>query len=766
MTFLASKLFLGWLAAAVLPLVVYWLYRRRKTVVEWSANYILRLTLRREGKNRLWKVITILALRVLVLLLIVLALARPLWERPPAADTLPHGEGSLHQVILVDNSRSMCLRYHSFTRDDEMRSRLETLLGRMRHGDQCELIPLAVPEGTRPAVLRVRCPASPTEIANVLDSLRLVERPAAVADGLQLAAERFHVTSANQRQLLWLGDLSSKDVPDLEPFQTLKRELAALNVKSVIYEIRDRENERPNLAIADFRAGATAMFSGWKYHLYVALRNYGSASLQSAVTVQVRQGERVLDTQSLPLDMKPQEQRLFDFPFLAPNGVDGLVSLRVSVTDDSYPWDNAREFAVALRPSARVLLVVHPAEEEMARPLWRDSRYLETALSALGRKAADAAAPAKVGRGATLVRDPNTGQLVAGEVAVKAGPQGADARPAMRMLFERLKPDELTPDKVAAADAVVFFGVSRVEPPVRDALLRLVAHGGGVLFGMADSIIADEFNDCFAGLAPLPLAESYAPLQRDRADWDYDAPHRQIEKTFEHPLLRRYLDEAEGSIEHVRVYNYFRVRGDGEPLMTLNNGDPLLLECAVGRGRVLMLTSSLGGQWNTLPVRNMYVNLVYAWLTHLCSFRGLDRNLTRGDPLIVDAPGTPKLMVATPAGGAAVGPLPVRVVDGQPYVRFDGLREGGEYRVFQAGTEEQRFLVQESLFESDTRGFSPEERTTLAASIGGQAVDQWARVGAALGAEAHAGVELLGPLVLLLMLVLLADVILTRIWFR
>jgi hypothetical protein len=765
MVFLGSSVFLAWLAAAALPPLIYWLYRRRKSIVEWSANYILRLTLRQEGRQRRWKVLTILALRVLAILLVVLALARPLWRRPLAPGALPHGPGSLHQVVLVDNSRSLCLPYQAGTREDELRSRLAALLTRTRPGDQCELIALAVPAGERPAAVRVACPASPAQVRAVLDGLRLVERPAAVADALQLAAERFHVTAAQTRHLLWLGDVSRKDGPAPDTLPALRQALGARDVRSVIYEIRDRKTDAPNLALAEARCGPATLFSGWQYHLFLSLRNYGAAPLRSAVSLQFRAGERILDTLRLPLDMEPEEQKLLDFPFVAPQAVEGPVRLRAAITDASYPHDNAREVAVTVRPTARVLLVAHPAEAAVTRPLWRDSRYLESALQAVGRTAADATGPAKNGTGARLARDPVTGQI--GYQSIEGSPAAANAgvRPAVRLDVTRVSAEELTAAAVAGADAVVFLGVSRLEPPVRDALVSFVERGGGVLFGLGETVLPDEFNECFAALTPLPLAEPYVGAQRDRPDWEYDAPHLQIEKTFDHALLRRYLDEAEGSIEHVRVYNHFRVRGEANGLMTLSNGDPLLLERAVGRGRVLLFTSTLGGMWNTLPVRNMYVNLSYAWISYLCGFRPLPRNLEAGDALFLEAAGVTNLVIAPPDSAPFLGPLAVRAVDGRRLARCDAAAAAGEYRVLAEGVERDRVLVQEPLFESDTRPFERPDRDRLAGGLGAAVAERWEQVGPALGTDPEQGLHLLGPLILLLLGLLLADAVLTRVWF-
>ena len=253
MSFLGGTAFLGWLAAALVPLVVYWLMRRRKTELRWSANLILRRTLARSGRRAFWRQATILALRVLAILLVVLALARPLWPRPAPAGSLPHGEGILHQIILLDNSDSLSIAYQGHTRESELRARLQTLLTRMQAGDVAELIPLAVAPGEQLKPWSVSVPMSP-EAWQALDrQLTLHQAVARWQDGLQLAAERFHVTSSQNRHLVLLSDFSAADLPPAVELGRFAPVFAGLGVRLAGYHLQDRE--RPNLEVHALQTG-------------------------------------------------------------------------------------------------------------------------------------------------------------------------------------------------------------------------------------------------------------------------------------------------------------------------------------------------------------------------------------------------------------------------------------------------------------------------------------------------------------------------------
>ena len=761
MDFLGTKVFFLWLLAAGLPLLVYWLYRQRKSVVEWSANYILRQALRQTSRRNLWRQFVILALRMLVLALLVLALAQPFVHRKTEPGSLPHGEGSLHQIVLVDNSRSMSISYHSITRAEEMYNRLEPLLKRLRYGDHCELIPLAVPTAGKLAALPVPCPASPARTKAILEQLELLERPAALEDGLQLAVERFELTRSRHRQLILLSDLSGKDLPATKNLLNFKRVLQKQNVRVAAYEIADKE--RPNLSVEGLEAGAAVMYAGWRYHIYIAVRNYSRQPVASSLTVQIRQdGKNLSRPVGMPLDLKANERKRFDFPITMPAAA-GLVTVRASVQDEAYRFDNAREFNIQVKPTARILLVRHPGEDDITNSLWRDSYYFESALRALQRPGL----PAKTGpvkSGWSFVRDPKTGKMR--QVQNLPGPASEAARrPNLKLDLQRLTADELTAKAIRQADAIVFFGVSSVGPELVVTLRRFLEQGGGVLFGLGDTVYPAQFNQTFRAISPARLLRRYVRTRRERRDWDYNANHKRIEKTFDHPILRHYLSESEGPVENVRVYNYFRVTGEAGELMTLSNSDPLLLERRFGRGKVMLYTSTLGGAWNTLPARNQYSNFVYAWLTYLCSFRELNRNLAPGDSLIMPA-ATPELSIGLPENAGTLGPLARKLVNGQAFYRFDDLSQPGEYALLGAGDKLGRIQVQGTFPESDTLGLDQKARRELSSNLGCFITADWPALAQGLAVDERQGWRAAGAFILALMLCLLLDAILTRVWFR
>jgi hypothetical protein len=119
-----------------------------------------------------------------------------------------------------------------------------------------------------------------------------------------------------------------------------------------------------------------------------------------------------------------------------------------------------------------------------------------------------------------------------------------------------------------------------------------------------------------------------------------------------HPALR--------GVEELRAANFSRsvnvepAEGD-RVLMRLADGTPLLLERAMGAGRVLLFTSSLDREWNDLPVQPAFVPLMAGLANHLLGGAGFTSEADLGTTLAVRALGLAGGQIFDPRGEAALG---------------------------------------------------------------------------------------------------------------
>jgi hypothetical protein len=119
-----------------------------------------------------------------------------------------------------------------------------------------------------------------------------------------------------------------------------------------------------------------------------------------------------------------------------------------------------------------------------------------------------------------------------------------------------------------------------------------------------------------------------------------------------HPALR--------GVEELRAANFSRSvnvepSSEDRVLLKLADGTPLLLERAMGNGRVLLFTSSLGREWNDLPVQPAFVPLMAGIANELLGGAGFTSEADLGSTLAVRALGFAGGQIFDPRGEAALG---------------------------------------------------------------------------------------------------------------
>src|SRR5439155_1425092 len=87
--------------------------------------------------------------------------------------------------------------------------------------------------------------------------------------------------------------------------------------------------------------------------------------------------------------------------------------------------------------------------------------------------------------------------------------------------------------------------------------------------------------------------------------------------------------------------------GASRRIASLSNGRPFLLERPYGRGRVLMFTTTLGPDWNRLPMSSIYLPLLQSAVRYLAGASLPDRNLKPFEPIEISFDHPPAETTAT-----------------------------------------------------------------------------------------------------------------------
>jgi hypothetical protein len=120
-----------------------------------------------------------------------------------------------------------------------------------------------------------------------------------------------------------------------------------------------------------------------------------------------------------------------------------------------------------------------------------------------------------------------------------------------------------------------------------------------------------------------PLAPP-APLDIDRASIDSA-----------HPLMHFLAEQDDLPLAAVSRFIATTARTpEARILAGYSSGDAFMLEAPFGRGRVVLITSSLQPQWSTLPLTPLYLPLLQSTLRYASGAQSRERNLAAGDEIV------------------------------------------------------------------------------------------------------------------------------------
>ena len=164
---IANLPMLGWLAAAAAPILIHLWSRRKYREMSWAAmEYLLAAAKRQSRRLRSSSSGSCSAIRTLLVVLIVLAVAEPYFERAGFATS---SSGHAHRVLVLDGSYSMAYQPTDKTRFERAKQMARQMVEESPQGDAFTLVLMSSP----PRVVVGRPAVEPSEIVREIDNLRL-----------------------------------------------------------------------------------------------------------------------------------------------------------------------------------------------------------------------------------------------------------------------------------------------------------------------------------------------------------------------------------------------------------------------------------------------------------------------------------------------------------------------------------------------------------------------------------------------------------------
>ena len=542
MSFLEPLFLIGLLGAA-LPLLIHLINRRKATKRSFPALALLlesNKRVARSAKVRQW---FLMASRVLAVLLLALALAKPFVlsnEGVSAGERLPTAV-----AIVVDTSGSMA---HGDWWD-RSRDKVSDELRALRPWDEVALVTTTqrdIPE---------RLTDNHTKIKNTAEALEPEARAGDLKFALQSAADLLATSQLPNRKIVLITDLSANNRRGLAPEIPYPIELE---------EVRKKKETAPdNLSITgvQYEQDATEE-STWRIEAKV--KNWSSEAKEAIDLHLHLDGEPLSSGRIEKIGAGEEVTHVFRHRQSAPGTFQAEVKLG---EEDDYKFDDTFSFVFRTRSKIMVLLV----NGEAASIAYDDESFFVTrALN-------------------------------------------PEQRSDSGLIPTTITPEGLASKNLSEYDVLLLSNVPRVPNAMSAKLERYVRDGGGLMITVGDQIDVDAYNQTLAGLLPKPLRGLKELAKRD----DPDAPVKITRfgaSNHKHPIFRAFSTMGGSTLQSAQVYSYMLLE-PGDPalsttLLSYKDNAPALIERKVGRGRVLLMTTSIDFEWTDFPIRSAYLPMM------------------------------------------------------------------------------------------------------------------------------------------------------------
>lgn len=554
---------LAGLAGVVLPVLIHLLARRRLPVIDWGAMQFLQMSpySRRSFAIEDW---LLLLLRMSALAVLALALARP-WIR---GNLLGWARWSPPRdvAVVLDGSFSTAIPDRGKPLHEELREDVRTLLGGLSAGSTMQIF------DARDAVVPLLSQRT-AAVSNGLTAMQDLRPPTGtshLAHAVLIASRDLIDTTHVHRDVIVFADDQSRawEPDNTTAWSVVDGQLRQAAVPPRVSLILRRRHhlgvddvgwERASLSRERCVPGQTVTVQG-------QLKNWGSTPQQRRVWC-VLNGRSLAEHQTT-VRLPPSFATPVSFEVRLPAA--GQHAIALHSESDVLPGNDHVEFVAEAVSGVNVLLVDGTPGDD---PLQSETFFARAALQ-------------------------NT----------------ADPSGWINMTATSLT--ELQPDLLPDQKVVVLANVSKLGKDAVTMLEAYVAHGGAVVvtLGNQSGVADDEDVADWDAWLPVELQEWHDPAAVPESVTQVAADSLTL------PWLERFHPDRGGELCDALFRGWWTTKlqrpQDGDkPLVVarFTNSDPWMVSARRGKGTLMVVTSTLDADGNTLPAKPDYV----AWLHEL-----------------------------------------------------------------------------------------------------------------------------------------------------
>jgi len=344
MTFINSA-FLFLLSAVSIPLIIHFLSKRRIKTIEFSS---LKFLEQMQNSRMRWlriKELILLALRMLIIALIVLAFARP---------TLRGFAGSSRAAtsvaIVLDRSASMDSEGETGALFEEAKRIAARLIESFDPGDRISIIPFPGQDK-----LEIIGPTNPGDkIKGRLEAIELSYQKGNIGEALNEARKILRRSGDINQEIYIISDMQASGFENLP--SELLGEASWSNIH--LFAVAPKSIGGDNVAVSEALMPTQLMVPGENFVIECELVNYGHGRLENILVGVIVDGERKAQT---TVSLPPAQPTRANFTIKV--DTPGFHGGHIEIDHDSFEPDNKRFFSFLIPEKIDLLAVSQSADQ-------------------------------------------------------------------------------------------------------------------------------------------------------------------------------------------------------------------------------------------------------------------------------------------------------------------------------------------------------------------------------------------------------------------
>lgn len=568
------------LLAVSLPVAIHLLSKPRLKRIRWAATKFLQQSVQKNRRRVQMEDVILLILRALLVALLVVLFARPAF----LTDAGPQLGGlAAPAVIIIDNSMSMGQSDGVQTRFEQAKGMANDLLSHLEPGSSSALY-LATDQ------VKAVIPKPTQDFAVLRRSIDLAPQTDGSSDlypAIKQAVDLLKSLPGTHREIFVLTDSQMAAWKELGKIRDLQDRNKG-NIAMHFITVGDHGED--NLAVSALQIAGTVAAVNQPLRCVVTVSNWGRAAVQN-IPVKLAADNNPPEDEGMIDAIDPGASK--NITLTARFGDSGYHSLTASIPGDRLPDDNQRSTALLVLDQINTLVVEGTTNPD---PASRDGFFLSHALVPVSP---DQAA----------------------QYYVKTTTAG---------------PDELENSTINQYQLIFLSNVAQLTPRSAQNLHDYVNQGGAlVIFPGPTTDINFYDNDAnFSGLLPAKLGPAQGPPADQKfLGWQ--------SKDYEHPLVTLWNNPDSGTLGSVHVTKYFPLTPkpatspaapSPQVVVKYADGEPAIVEQAVGKGKVVLFSSTATTDWTTLPIHPSFVPLLIRIISYTTSGLGGNLNIAPEQP--------------------------------------------------------------------------------------------------------------------------------------